>query len=193
MKKNGFSLIEIIVVTAIMGIVMLISSPMISAFIGAQDRLHNQSKVDSRLNEVVEFIKRDVRNASSSSKLGPINKKGEPIEVSSDGQKVIMYTYTEKTEKVIEGNPPKEVNKVIKKNRYVQYLLEDNKLKIRVENNFDSNLIGGTTILSNIEIGEFKYKDKILLFHFKIDVPERLEGKIRNEVRDVGITRINLE
>ena len=60
MKKSGFSLIEVITVTAIMGIVMLIFSPMIDAFVGAQDRLYNQSKVDSRLNEVVEFIKRDV-------------------------------------------------------------------------------------------------------------------------------------
>ena len=39
MKKRGFSLLEIIVVTAIMGIVMLIFSPMINAFIGAQDRI----------------------------------------------------------------------------------------------------------------------------------------------------------
>jgi prepilin-type N-terminal cleavage/methylation domain-containing protein len=194
MKKSGFSLLEIIVVTAIMGIVMLLFSPMINAFIGAQDRLYNQSKVDSRLNEVVEFIKRDVRNARSSSELGD-----EAVKVYNNnmaagknaGNKVIMYTYTEKKE----GTPPE----LVKKHRYVQYLLENNKLKIRVENYFDSTLTGGTTILSDVKIGEFKYDDRILLFHFKIDVPKRLnplndkDKKIRNEVRDVGITRINLQ
>ncbi len=193
MKKKGFTLIEIIMVTAVMGIVMLMFSPLISAFIGAQDRLYNQSKVDSRLNEVVEFIKRDVRNARSDSNLGGkpvgvfINKDGDDKEddlsdEGTTGKKIIIYTTD------LNGDP-----------KYVQYALEDNKLKIKIENDFDSNLTGGTTILSDVEIGEFKYKDKILLFHFKIDIPERLEGKdgkkdkIRNEVRDVGITRINLE
>ncbi|MGB6128521.1 MAG: type II secretion system protein [Psychrilyobacter sp.] len=179
MKKNGFSLIEILVVTAIMGIVMLISSPMINAFIGAQDRLYNQSKVDSRLNEVVEFIKRDVRNSRSDSSLG-----GEPVGVFNDdtllsegttGKKIIIYTTD------LNGNP-----------KYVQYTIVGSDLKLKDGDSF-TTLGDNSIILSNIKIGEFKYQDKILLFHFKIDVPKRLEGKVRNEVRDVGITRINLE
>ena len=182
MKKSGFSLVEIIVVTAIMGIVMLIFSPMIDAFIGVQDRLYNQSKVDSRLNEVVDFIKRDVRNARSIGVVGDGKLEGESVRVFDDGKKVIIYTYTK-----IDSETPKE------KHRYVQYLIENNKLKIKVKNNFDSTLTGGTTILSNIETGKFRYQDKILLFHFKIDLPDRLKGKIRNEVRDIGITRINLQ
>lgn len=185
MKKNGFSLLEIIVVTAIMGIVMLIFSPMIDAFMGAQDRLYNQSKVDSRLNEVVDFIKRDVRNARSSSDLG-----NEPVGVfdSSDnlindnsvGKKVIIYT-TDLNEK----------------SKYIQYALVKNSLdlydlKLNSTDSFKKTT-GNTIVLNNIETGEFKYQDKILLFHFKINLPTRLKGKVRNEVRDVGITRINLE
>jgi len=179
MKKKGFTLIEIIMVTAVMGIVMLLFSPMIDSFIGAQDRLNNQSKVDSRLNEVVEFIKRDVRNAKSNSNLGD-----EPVGIFADdsllsdgstGKKVIIYTID------LEGDT-----------KYTQYLLEDNKLKINTSDDFNDSLSGGTTLLSNVEEGEFKYQDKILLFYFKIDIPDRLDGKIRNEVRDVGITRINL-
>ncbi|OQY42077.1 MAG: hypothetical protein B6227_03255 [Fusobacteriia bacterium 4572_74] len=180
MKKKGFTLIEIIMVTAIMGIVMLMFSPMIDAFMGAQDRLYNQSKVDSRLNEVVEFIKRDVRNAKSDSNLG-----GEPVGVFDDtdtlindgsiGKKVIIYTTD------LSGNP-----------KYVQYAIDGSDIKLK-EGSSITSLGNNSTILSDVEVGEFKYQDKILLFHFKIDVPERLEGKVRNEVRDVGITRINLQ
>jgi len=187
MKKSGFSLVEIIVVTAIMGIVMLIFSPMIDAFMGAQDRLYNQSKVDSRLNEVVEFIKRDVRNARSNGSLD-----GEPVgvfDVSDNlllsgkdddvayGQKVIIYTTD------LEGN-----------SKYIQYTVDGNKLKLKSDGTFGNLATStSTTVLSNVEEGEFKYQDKILLFYFKIDVPNRLKGKVRNEVRDVGITRINLQ
>jgi len=185
MKKSGFSLVEIIVVTAIMGIVMLIFSPMIDAFMGAQDRLYNQSKVDSRLNEVVEFIKRDVRNARSNSSLG-----GEPVgvfDVSDNlllsgkdddvayGQKAIIYTTD------LEGNT-----------KYIQYAVDGNTLKLNSTDSFIKD-VGSTVVLSNIKEGQFKYQDKILLFYFKIDVPDRLKGKVRNEVRDVGITRINLQ
>lgn len=184
MKKNGFSLLEIIVVTAIMGIVMLIFSPMINAFIGAQDRLYNQSKVDSRLNEVVEFIKRDVRNARS-------NTGGNAIEVFADkdsdivndtsldegvaGEKVVIHGVD------LDGN-----------SKDIVYFLDGSDLKLNTVGN-------NSTILSNVEEGEFKYQDRILLFYFKIDVPDRLNGKndedrkVRNEVRDVAITRINLE
>jgi len=181
MKKSGFSLLEIIVVTAIMGIVMLISSPMINAFIGAQDRLYNQSKVDSRLNEVVEFIKRDVRNARSVGKSTDSELKGEPVRVFDNGKRVIIYTTD------LNGDP-----------KYVQYTIDGSNLKLKDGDSF-TTLGKNSTILSNIEIGEFKYKKRILLFHFKIDIPKRLEGKdgkkdkIRSEVRDVGITRINLE
>ncbi|WP_028855066.1 PulJ/GspJ family protein [Psychrilyobacter atlanticus] len=180
MKKSGFSLVEIIVVTAIMGIVMLIFSPMIDAFIGAQDRLYNQSKVDSRLNEVVEFIKRDVRNARSDSNLG-----GEPVGVfdsddilitdGSKGKKVIIKTTD------LSGNP-----------KFIQYAVDGSTLKLNSTDSF-TKTIGSSVVLSNIEMGEFKYQDKVLLFYFKIDLPDRLDGKIRNEVRDVGITRINLQ
>ena len=170
MKKNGFTLIEIILVTAVMGLVMLIFSPMIDAFIGVQDRLYNQSKVDGRLNEVVELIKRDVRNARSDSSLG-----GEAVEVYENGKKVIIYTT--------------DLNENLK---YVQYAIEGSDLKLNSTDTFTTTT-GSTVILSNIETGEFKYQDKILLFHFKIELPERLDGKVRNEVRDVGITRINLQ
>ena len=170
MKKKGFSLVEIILVTAVIGLVMLIFSPMIDAFIGTQDKLYNQSKVDSRLNEVVELIKRDVRNARSSSSLGE-----EPIGVYDNGKKVIIYT-TDLNEN----------------SKYVQYAVDGSDLKLNSTDTFTTTT-GSTIVLSNIETGEFKYQDKILLFYFKIDVPERLEGKVRNEVRDVGITRINLQ
>lgn len=180
MKKSGFSLIEIITVTAIMGIVMLIFSPMINAFIGAQDRLYNQSKVDSRLNEVVEFIKRDVRNATSDSNLagepvGVFDDSGTLITDGSIGKKVIINTTD------LNGN-----------SKYVQYAVDGSDLKLNSTDTF-STTTGSTVVLSNIETGEFKYQDKILLFHFKIDLPDRLEGKVRNEVRDVGVTRINLQ
>ena len=174
MKKSGFSLVEIIVVTAIMGIVMLIFSPMIDAFIGAQDRLYNQSKVDSRLNEVVDFIKRDVRNAKSS--LG-----SEPIEVFDNNTDNNLITDGSTGEKVIiHGVDLDGASKDI------EYYLEGRNLKLKTT-------ASASTILSDIEVGEFRYEDKILLFHFKIDVPDRLDGKVRNEVRDVGITRINLQ
>lgn len=183
MKKSGFSLVEIILVTAVMGVIMLIFSPMISAFIGAQDRLHNQSKVDSRLNEVVEFIKRDVRNARSIGEIGDGELEGESVGIFDDGNKVIIYTTD------FDGNP-----------KYVQYTIEIPNLKLKSGDTF-GNLAtaASTTVLSDVEEGEFKYQDKILLFHFKIEIPERLKGKngkkdkIRNEVRDVGITRINLQ
>jgi hypothetical protein len=167
------------IVTAIMGIIMLIFSPMISAFLRAQDRLYNQSKVDSRLNEVVEIIKRDVRNGRSSGSLG-----GEPIGVFDDtnhlitdgsvGKKVVIRTVD------LTGNP-----------KYIQYTVDGTKLRVNSEDTF-SITTGGSIILSDVEMGEFKYDDKILLFHFKIKVPDKLDGKVRNEVRDVGISRINL-
>ena len=175
MKKSGFSLIEVITVTAIMGIVMLIFSPMIDAFVGAQDRLYNQSKVDSRLNEVVEFIKRDVRNARSIGSSGDSELEGEPVGVFDGGKKVIIYTTD------LDGN-----------SKYIQYAVDGSDLKLNSTDSFTTTT-GSTVVLSNIETGEFKYQDKILLFYFKIDLPERLEGKVRNEVRDVGVTRINLE
>ncbi|MCS5420343.1 MULTISPECIES: PulJ/GspJ family protein [Psychrilyobacter] len=174
MKKSGFSLIEIITVTAIMGIVMLIFSPMIDAFTGAQDRLYNQSKVDSRLNEVVEFIKRDVRNARS-------NPGGEPIEVFDNNTDNNLITDGSTGKKIIIHGV--DFNGVSKD---IEYYLDDTDLKLKVTTS-------SSIILSNVEEGEFKYKDKILLFYFKIDLPDRLEGKVRNEVRDVGVTRINLE
>jgi len=181
MKKKGFTLIEVIIVTAILGIIMLIFSPLIHSFIGAQDRLYNQSKVDSRLNEVVDFIKRDVRNAKSSSALG-----GEPIGVfdgaghliidGSEGKKVVIHGVD------LDGN-----------SKYIEYEVNGTDLKINSSDTFPMATTGGGIILNNVEVGTFKYKDKILLFHFKIELPDRLKGKIRNEVRDVGITRVNLE
>jgi len=184
MKKSGFSLLEIIVVTAIMGIVMLIFSPMINAFIGAQDRLYNQSKVDSRLNEVVEFIKRDVRNARSDIGTNAIEVfPDKDSDIENDpclaegvvGEKIVIHGVD------LDG-----------KSKDIVYFLDGSDLKLNTGGN-------SSTVLSSVEEGEFKYKDKILLFYFKIDVPDRLNGKndedrkIRNEVRDVAITRINLQ
>ena len=180
MKKSGFSLIEIIIVIGIMGIIMLIISPMIGTFVEVQDRFYNQSRVDSRLNEIVDFIKRDVRNSKNSSYLGgkPVgvfDKSGNLITDGSVGKKVVIYT------KTLDGDK-----------KYVQYTLNKKELKLKITENFVlSN--GGTTLLTNVADVEFKYKDKILLFYIKIDVPDRLEGKVRNEVRDIGISKANIE
>jgi len=180
MKKRGFTLIETITVVAIIGVIMLIISPMISSFIKSQDRLYNQSKVDGRLNEVVDFIKRDTRNAKKDSKLG-----GNPIGVfDSDGNLITNgSTGTTVVIKTVDSDG---------KDKYVQYKFVENKLNISAKSTY-SSLGVGKTILNNVKIAEFKYEDNILLFYFKIDIPKRLEGKIRNEVRDVGITRINYQ
>jgi prepilin-type N-terminal cleavage/methylation domain-containing protein len=172
MKNKGFTLIEVLIVMSILGIVMLMFAPLINSFLGAQERVYNQSKVDGRLSEIVDFIKRDVRKARTRSGNDPIevfNETGDKITDGSKGVKVVIH-----------GEDLDGVS------RDIQYFIEGTELKLNTGGN-------NSILLTNVEEGSFKYKDKILLFHFKIKLPDKLDGKIRNEIRDIGITRVNIE
>ena len=192
MKKKGFTLIETMIAITITIMIMAMIGPMVNAFIRVQDRLTNQSKVDGNLNEVIFFIKRDMKNAKNDGDVGNLGDKpagvfdvnGNLLLEGDVGKKVIIFTDTEEIDDV--------TNELVRKHRYVKYEMVGDELKVGVSSDF-ANFSNSTTILDNIEDVEFKYKDRILMFYFKLAIPDRLDGKINSEVRDIGITKINFQ
>jgi len=203
MKKRGTTLVEMLVVVALLGVIFLMFIPLIGSYSDLHQRMRTQSKVDNRLKEVTEIIKRRVRGAKSHNRLG-----NQPIAIfSTSGSSLALQAPSDTTTgSVIVIN---EYDIRSDEWQFLKFQVQDNKLKVsslvRGENegstvtdedfnNFIKNTgTANDNLLNNLEFGSFSYSHRILKFHFTIDIPESLEGKLDNDIVDTATTRIDID
>jgi Tfp pilus assembly major pilin PilA len=173
MKKDGFTIIETVIIMGILSIVIMIFSPLLKNFIGLESYMEKQSEIDRRPREVIEIIKRDVKNSRKNSKLNNCSilvlDNDNKLLNGEKGKKVIIYTET-----------------IDNKLLYVIYEIKEDYLVVNTSENYTEES-GSTAILRGIDEGYFRYKDNILLIYIKLS-EELLQGEfLNNEIREVAI------
>lgn len=86
MKRKGFNLIEMIIVGAIIGLVFLLTAPLVKSFGMVNERIRVQNEVDREFAVVSKFIKKQVRSGKNTRE----NEK-------------LTYTKSDGSEKTIDG------------------------------------------------------------------------------------------
>ncbi len=175
-REEGFTLIEILVAIAIMGILITMISPILNITTQSNMKEKVINEIDSSLAKSVELIKRTARSAKTTSAVN----------------RAIQVT----TSSAVTMNVPVEVTAETITNETVIFTYNQTARTISVASGT------GTTdvIASNVTAAEFRYVDnKVLTIYIKVDlngknVPEAKKEKWKiKEIRDAAVTSLDVE
>jgi len=212
MKRKGFNLIEMLIVGAIIGLVFLLTAPLVKSFGMVNERIRVQNEVDREFAVVSKFIKKQVRSGRRTTEL---------IDEDSDGDNDIDVAYVaafdfdkDNTDKKIEkftdlsletklkssgdieegSGPvlfleiPYEESDGSLNSKFVFFIYDNNQLKY-IEDFDDST---EEVLMENVSSASFELsKEGVVTFSIDLDVGE-FEGKIKDSIRESAVSRIDL-
>jgi len=205
MKREGFNIIEMIIVVAIIGIVFSLTAPLVKSFGMVNERIRVQNEVDREFAVVSKFIKEEVRSARRTSKSLDVDVKyaaifnlnGEDFESFSD---LTLETELDEDAGTISALstgsvlfleiPYEESDDGSDDDSKLVFLFfEDSQL--RYIEDFDDST--EEILMENISDGSFELStDGVVTFSIDLEVGD-YEGKIKDSIRESAVSRINLD
>jgi prepilin-type N-terminal cleavage/methylation domain-containing protein len=203
MKRKGYNLIEMIIVGAIIGLVFLLTAPLVRSFGMVNERINVQNEVDREFAVVSKFIKEQVRSGRRTSEI---------IDEDSDGVEDITVEYAEifdfvsgKTFSSFSGltlitaadtSGPILFIEIPESDgsgdsKFVFFVYDSDKGQLKYSEDFDSN--SEEVLIENVSSATFELSnDGVVTFSIDLDVGE-FEGKIKDSIRESAVSRINLD
>lgn len=170
-KKNGFSLVELIIAIAITTIMVSLIIPLTSSFSKNHKRQEEINDMDLELSKTVDIIKKVVRTSQ--------NYNGNKAVISpakGTTSSALILTTT------IEQTSPSGV--------YIPYWVKfevmGNKLKVGKSDVSSASVVASDTILSNVDDGYFLYDKNVVVIYLKLK-----NGEYTRTIRDSAVTRID--
>ena len=189
MKKRGLTLIETVVVIALVGVVFLLMTPIIKSFGRVNTRVMTQKEVYKEFSNISEFIQKKIRSAKRSSKSsGSITVKYVGVFDTFSSTDSLFFTSANKKADGEEGSVLfLEVPDTSGGSEFVFFIFEDNKLKYREG-------FGGTneTLMNDVEDANFRFQEDILVYYINLDIGD-YEGRLRDSLRSSASTRIDIQ
>ncbi|ADO82503.1 pilus assembly FimT family protein [Ilyobacter polytropus] len=216
MKRKGFNLIEMIIVGAIIGLVFLLTAPLVKSFGMVNERIRVQNEVDREFAVVSKFIKKQVRsgkNTRENEKLTYTKSDGSEKTIDGVGYSKVFETETDfvnfsdlyyddlkKKDDDKEGNVlfveiPSESG-----SKYAFFVFkEDENQKGQLiytevdEDATDFGLVAEEVLMENVSSASFELSSEgVVTFSIDLDVGE-FEGKIKDSIRESAVSRIDLK
>ena len=205
MKREGFNIIEMIIVVAIIGIVFSLTAPLVKSFGMVNERIRVQNEVDREFAVVSKFIKEEVRSARRTSKSLDVDVKyaaifnlnGEDFESFSD---LTLETELDEDAGTISALsrgsvlfleiPYEESDDGSDDDSKLVFLFfEDSQL--RYIEDFDDST--EEILMENVSDGSFELStDGVVTFSIDLEVGD-YEGKIKDSIRESAVSRIDLD
>lgn len=190
MKKKGFTLVEMIVVVAILSIVFLLGAPLIKSFEMMNGRINVQSEVDREFAVVSKFIKKQVKSGRRTDRATGTNSNVEYAGVFSSYDD--LYTDENKffesattTDSVLFIEVPSGDD-----SKFEFFIYNSDEKQIKYSEDF--NPATEEVLMENVSDANFQYKDGTVTFFIDLDVGD-YEGKIKDSIKESAVSRINMD
>jgi prepilin-type N-terminal cleavage/methylation domain-containing protein len=214
MKRKGFNLIEMLIVGAIIGLVFLLTAPLVKSFGMVNERTRVQNEVDREFAVVSKFIKKQVRSGRRTTEL---------IDEDSDGDNDIDVAYVaafdfdkDNTDKKIEKFTDLSLETKLKSSgdieegsgpvlfleipyeesdgsfdsKFVFFIYDEDNKQLKYIEEFDEDT--EEVLVENVSGASFEVSSEgVVTFSIDLDVGE-FEGKIKDSIRESAVSRIDL-
>ena len=191
-KKDGFTLIELMVAMAILVIMVLMVAPLMSSISKSNKRTQELNQLDINVGRTIDVFKRAVR--SSKPIEGTWSVTGSAIYLANkDGGKVSTTSSV-----AIVVNVPKEIsaNNYIDEKVIFYYDSVNKRLMLNStddETLSDFSSVGGEVLLiKDVLDAKFGYTNNIATIYLKVKLDSKDDTRFK-EIRDAAVTRINIQ
>ena len=218
MKRKGFNLIEMIIVGAIIGLVFLLTAPLVKSFGMVNERTRVQNEVDREFAVVSKFIKKQVRsgrNTRDDEKLTYKNIDGDEKKIDHVGYSKVFEIekdsfYEDKLKKVNDDTEGKILFIEIPDEDSLKYAFfifekdDDSEIGSLIyteaeayesDDSIDFRMVDMADeeiLMENVSSASFEMSSEgVVTFSIDLDVGE-FEGKIKDSIRESAVSRIDL-
>lgn len=190
-KKKGFTLIELLVAMAILVIMVLMVSPLMSSISKSNKRTQELNQLDINVGRTIDVFKRAVRGS-------------KPIESSWTTTSAIYLSDKDgnpsSTSVAIVVNVPKEqtVNSGIYVDEKVIFYYDSANERLMLNSTTTSTTSGFVGVTNPVELVEnvldasFSYSQNIATIYLKVKLDKNDDTRFK-EIRDAAVTRINIQ
>jgi len=208
MKRKGFNLIEMLIAGAIIGLVFLLTAPLVKSFGMVNERIRVQNEVDREFAVVSKFIKKQVRSGRMDRSEDTIKDKdgtnvnGYSALFSFDGEVTTEQIINNSVDLIFDDlkitsddanilfiETPDESNSkyaffIFRKGNLIYYELSESDTAYNSKNE--------EVLMENVSSASFELSSEgVVTFSIDLDVGE-FEGKIKDSIRESAVSRIDL-
>ena len=194
-KKDGFTLIELMVAMAILVIMVLMVAPLMSSISKTNRRTQELNQLDINVGRTIDVFKRAVRGSQPILDDWVITNSA--IYLAEDKYANPIEDTNITTSKFIVINVPKEISENNYKDEKVifYYDSDDKELVLNSTTGSAMPITRPVILVKNVLDANFGYKNNIATIYLKVKLdPKEDDATARfKEIRDAAVTRINIQ
>ena len=194
-KKDGFTLIELMVAMAILVIMVLMVAPLMSSISKSNKRTQELNQLDINVGRTIDVFKRAVRGSQPILDDWVITNSA--IYLAEDKYANPIEDTNITTSKFIVINVPKEISENNYKDEKVifYYDSDDKELVLNSTTGSAMPITRPVILVKNVLDANFGYKNNIATIYLKVKLdPKEDDATARfKEIRDAAVTRINIQ
>lgn len=197
-KKEGFTLVELIVAIAIFMIVISMIVPLMSTITKSNSRTRELNELDLNIGKTLELFRRATRSSKPIDAGWDVTGSGIYLATDKTGATKSSSSATSSTAIIINVPKEKPVNsgsyvdeKVVFYYDLVKKAVIINSTDDTTDSNF-SGVTGEVELVKNVMDARFGYEENIATIYMKIQLDKNDTTRFK-EIRDAAVTRINIQ
>ena len=194
-KKDGFTLIELMVAMAILVIMVLMVAPLMSSISKSNKRTQELNQLDINVGRTIDVFKRAVRGSQPILNNWVITNSA--IYLAEDREATPIEDTNITTSKFIVINVPKEISENDYKDEKVifYYDSDDKELVLNSTTGSAMSITRPVILVKNVLDANFGYKNNIATIYLKVKLDSKEDDATARfkEIRDAAVTRINIQ